>query len=729
MSFTTATLKKWLTLITALVLFSALLASLLMTSDALQSSARFEHLYTLLLVINITALFALFTLISLNFRELVQRVRGRKIGARLTVRLVSLLIILSTTPVIIVYVFSLQFLNQRLDSWFDVNIDQALTDALDLSREAFDSRLREALKQTEALAREMTLEDDNLITLQLNELRYRSGAFELTLLTSRGKIIASSSVDTEHLLPLRLEDNVLMQFRRNTSYVSLKPVFEQGLHVQVVVKLTRNRQDYLLQALFPVASRSQELANSIETAYNEYKERAYLHKPLKLSFTLVLSLVLLLSIFGAMWMAFFAARRLVAPLNDLAEGTRAVASGDYDKQLPITYFDELGFLVQSFNTMTRKIAQARAEVEQSQQIAESQRAYFQAVLERLSSGVISLDQQHCLRTANLAAEQILEIPLTEFLGQCLFQHQNDYPALKALYQAFSAHLNQEAQDWREEITLFGTAGRKMLLCRGKQLQPIHEIQQQGYIIVFDDVTTLIQAQRDAAWSEVARRLAHEIKNPLTPIQLSAERLRQKYLDDLPPDKVSTLDRMTRTIIHQVEAMKEMVNAFSNYAKTPTMHWQPIDLNKLIKEIVDLYQDHQASIQLSLQELPLIEADTGRLRQILHNLLKNAQEASPPMGEIMITTHYLTNLSCNCVELHIQDQGSGVPTELFDKIFEPYVTTKTKGTGLGLAIVRKIVEEHGGIVWIENNTGACIKIRLPVNPIPSSKKEQKMESVS
>lgn len=728
MSFTTVPLKKWLTLITALILFSALLASLFMTSDALQSSARFEHLYTLLLVINIAVLFALLALISFNLRELIQQVRGRKIGARLTVRLVSLLIILSTTPVIIVYAFSLQFLHQRLDSWFDVNIDQALTDALDLSREAFDSRLREALKQTEAIAEDIILEDSAVITLQLNELRQRSNAFELTLLTPRGKIVASSSIDTNYLLPLRLEDNVLMQLKRNTSYVSLKPLFEQGLHVQVVVKLTRGRQDYLLQALFPVAGRFQELAHSIETAYDDYKERMYLHNPLKLSFTLVLSLVLLLSIFGAMWMAFFAARRIVAPLNNLAEGTKAVASGDYDTQLPVTYLDELGFLVQSFNTMTRKIAQARAEVEHSQHKAESQRAYLQAILERLSSGVISLDQRQCLRMANVAAEHILEIPLNAFLGQCLVQLQTEHPALTAFYQAFSPHLNQETQDWREEITLFGTGGRKILLCRGTQLESVYDLEQQGYIIVFDDVTTLIQAQRDAAWSEVARRLAHEIKNPLTPIQLSAERLRQKYLDDLPPDKVSTLDRMTRTIIHQVEAMKEMVNAFSDYAKTPTIHWQIIDLNKLIKEVTDLYQNNQPPIHLFLQTLPPIEADSGRLRQILHNLLKNAQEASPLNGQITVTTHHLTNLNCNCVELHIQDQGSGVPTELLDKIFEPYVTTKTKGTGLGLAIVRKIIEEQGGMVWIENNAGACVKVRLPVNPISSSKTEQKIESV-
>jgi len=205
-------------------------------------------------------------------------------------------------------------------------------------------------------------------------------------------------------------------------------------------------------------------------------------------------------------------------------------------------------------------------------------------------------------------------------------------------------------------------------------------------------------------------------------------LRQKYLDDLPADKVSTLDRMTRTIIHQVEAMKEMVNAFSNYAKTPTLHWQTLDLNKLVKEVADLYQNDQLPIQLFLQEIPPIEADSGRLRQVLHNLFKNAQEASPPLGKITVTTHHLTNSSCNCVELHIQDQGSGVPTELLDNIFEPYVTTKTKGTGLGLAIVRKIIEEQGGMVWIENNTGACVKVRLPVNPLSSSKTEQKTEPV-
>lgn len=706
--------KRWLIIISAFIFFSVLLISLSITSDALHNSTQAEHLYTLLLIINIIALLALLTLISLNLRELVQRVRGRKIGARLTVRLVSLLIVLSIAPVIIVYIFSLQFLHQRLNNWFDVDIDQALTDALDLSRIAFDSRLREALKRTETMANEIIIEDSSLVTLQLNELCHRSGAFELTLLTSHGKIIASSSVDTKRLLPLRLEENILIQLKHNMTYVNLKPVFEYGVHVQAVVKLS-HYQGYLLQALFPITNRFNELANSIETTYNAYKERVYLRKPLTLSFTLVLSLVFLLSIFGTIWMAFFTVRRVVAPLNNLAEGTKAVASGDYATQLPITHLDELGFLVQSFNTMTRKIAQARDEVEQSQRQAESERAYFQAVLERLSSGVIVLDPEQRLRVANVAAAQILETPLTLFLGQSLFQQPVHYPTLHTLYQTFSAHLNEQTQDWREEVALFGTGGRKILLCRGTQLQPVYGAEQRGYIIVFDDITTLIQAQRDAAWSEVARRLAHEIKNPLTPIQLSAERLRQKYLNTLPADKVATLDRMTQTIIHQVEALKEMVNAFSHYAKTPSMQRQTVNLNTLIKEVVDLYQVDQPTIQLKLQALPSIVADNGRLRQILHNLLKNAQEANPPTGKIMIATYDLTHSEANCVELHIQDQGAGISTEMLDKIFEPYITTKTKGTGLGLAIVRKMVEEHGGIVWIENHTGACVKVRLPIHP--------------
>ena len=710
-------LKNWFSFILMISLFITLLISLLTTSDILRHSERFDHLYTSLLLVNAIAILTLLGLIGLNLHNLIYQVRRGRAGARLTVRLVTLLVILSILPVSIVYYFSLQFLHQRLDNWFDFSIEQALDNALSLSRVMLEDRMRYALQQTEAAARTIVNNSESNLVLKLNELLSNNQATELAVFTKNGQIIAVASTDFQHLLPSRPDEGALLRLKYASRYIGLEPIDHKGLYIRVVIKITTT-QLYLFQALYPVADQIGELAGKISSSINEYKERAYLSQPLKQNFTLILSLTLIITILSAIWLAFFSARRIVAPLSDLVEGTEAVASGDYGKQIPVGQLDELGFLVHSFNEMTRKIGQARDEVEQSQQLADRERRYLEAVLGRLSSGVIALDAQQQLRTANPVAAHILELPLLELLGQHFFQVQQNYPFLHTLYATIAPHLQANAKDWREEITLFTSIGRKTLICRGTQLQEVTFLNQTdsvrhgGYVIVFDDVTTLIQAQREAAWTEVARRLAHEIKNPLTPIQLSAERLRNKYLVADKPPNTDLLNRMTHTIIQQVEAMKEMVNAFSDYAKTPVMHWQTVQINEFIKEVLELY--HHVTFDLSFDEnIPPISIDKSRLRQVLHNLLKNAVEANPTGQAITITTQYLTEPNLNCIEIRIQDQGVGIDLQLIDKIFEPYVTTKSKGTGLGLAIVKKIIEEHSGVVWIENISGACVIIRLPL----------------
>jgi len=709
MSLTSPQIRKWLNISIAISLFVALLISLLMMVDALQHSERFEHLYSFLLLINTIALLALLALIALNIQHLFYQVQTGRAGARLIVRLMGLLVLFSTTPVLIMYYFSLEFVYQRLDDWFNVNIEIAL----ELSRATLNDRMNEALSETQIIADQLTLENNqtpSLIALQLNQLRHESGAIELTLFANNGQIIASSHDEMGNLLPYTLQQPLLLG---QANYTRLEPLLEQGL-IRVIIKIPQGTYEQLLHALFPLPERIRELANNVEA----YKQSAYLHQPLKISLTLLLSLVLLLSISSIMWMALFAARRFVHPLIQLAEGTQAVAQGDYEKKLPLTHFNELGFLVQAFNEMTHKIAQAQEQIKYNQQLADSQRDYLEAVLERLSSGVISLDLKLRLRTANQAASQILEAPLNPFLGKNLIQLRHHYPALKSLYTSIEQYLVGQTYDWREQITLFGSSGRKILTCSGTRLQLTTASKgvQEGYVIVFDDVTTLIQAQHDAAWSGVARRLAHEIKNPLTPIQLSAERLRQKYLHKLSQQDAQLLERMTHTIIQQVEAMRGMVNAFSDYAKTPEIRPQPLDINQLLTEVLDLYHHSVIPFQLKLSaDLPLIEADRGHLRQVLHNLIKNALEAEQTIdNSITIITRLKDKITFKCIELRIKDQGPGIPKELLEHIFEPYVTTKPKGTGLGLAIVKKIIEEHGGIVWFENHQqGTSVVIQLPL----------------
>jgi len=698
-----------------------LLTSLYIMSAATQNSDLFGRLYSLVLAINILALLLLLALIGRNLLSLISSYRRRAAGSRLTVRLVIMFVILAVTPISVLYYFSLQFLHRGIDSWFDVRVEQALEDALELGRTSLDSRLRELLRQTRLQVDTLSHQNDATASLMLHDMRERSEAVELTLLSYNGRVISSSSADPSTVVPTLPNTAILQQLRRGLDYAALEPIRNRGLHMRIVMLVPNPDplgEPRLLHALYAVPERLDTLASSVQSAFTQYKELSFLRRPLKYSFTLTLSLVLLLSLLTAVWAAFFSARRLVAPIRDLAEGTRAVASGDYDMRLPMPGRDELGFLVRSFNEMTRKISRARDEAQESQRQAEEQRAYLEAVLACLSSGVLTLDEDAHLHTANSAAAQILGLDLADAPEHSLSALADRYPALEPLVETITAHLNRGLRAWQAEVVLFGPNGRQVLICRGSALSG--ETDQHGeHVIVFDDVTTLIQAQRDAAWGEVARRLAHEIKNPLTPIQLSAERLRHKYLDTMPPDDAEVLDRATHTIVQQVESMKEMVKAFSDYARPPRLNLVKVDLGRLLNEVIDLYQgDEHITIRLDThQTLPRIEADVGRLRQLLHNLVKNALEAGDETRPLILDVdiHCAEKDTCRFVEIRFCDNGPGFPEALLGQLFEPYVTSKPKGTGLGLAIVKKIVEEHGGILWAENEShgGACITLRLPV----------------
>ncbi|MHA1569314.1 MAG: ATP-binding protein, partial [Alphaproteobacteria bacterium] len=697
------------------------LTSLYLMSDATHNSALFGKLYSLLLGINILAIVLFVALIGKSVWHLIQQYRRQVAGSRLTARLVIMFVILSVTPVSVVYYFSLDFIQRGIDSWFDVRVEQALTDALELGKSSLGIRMTEVLNDTQEMATALQQTPDEIAALTLNDLRTRSNADELTLFTLSGRILAASSMETEKLLPVRLDPATQLLLRQGKTDVGLLPLKDAGLHIRVAVPVPNPdpvREGRILQALYPVPGQLNALADSVQSAFGRYREVAYLRIPLKYSFVLTLSLVLLLSIVMAIWAAFYAARRMVAPISDLVEGTRAVAAGDYEKRLPLPGNDELGFLVRSFNEMTHRISLARTEASASQQQAEAQHAYLNAVLTNLSSGVVTLDRDHLLHTSNPAASQILGVDLNNWQGESLDALAQELPELRPWADSIYGHLETGEGEWQEEITLFSGGGRQVLMCRGSTLPDSSETPG-GNLIVFDDITSLIQAQRNAAWGEVARRLAHEIKNPLTPIQLSAERLRHKYLDTMPADDARVLDRATHTIVQQVETLKEMVKAFSDYARMPNLQLEEVDLNNVVREVLDLYQGDRRGIRLRLEldpATPRIEADVGRLRQLLHNLVKNAQEAlQDRAGEISLSTRCAREASCHYVELKICDNGPGFPDELFGQLFEPYITSKPRGSGLGLAIVKKIVEEHGGMIWAENLAagGACVVIRLPV----------------
>ncbi|KAF0279402.1 HAMP domain-containing protein [Spiribacter aquaticus] len=704
--------------IVRILLSVLLILSLYLLSAATENSSRFGRLYLWLLLINGVVLVVLSGLIINNLQRLVRSFRARETGSRLTLRLMALFVVLAVLPGLVVYGFSMQFLQRGVDSWFDVRVENALEDALALSQASLDQRMRDMQQRLEEAARDLADVSSDMAPITLGDLRARTGASELTLIGENGRIIAASSMDTDSILPHRPEESILLQLRQGRPYVGLDPIENAGLHIRALVRAPGPDgpgNTRILQGLFQVSPRINDLADEVETAFSEYRELAYLRGPLKDSFILTLSLVLLVSLLFAVWSAFYLARRLVAPVSRLAEGTRAMAAGEYGTQLPPAGNDELGFLVRSFNDMSRRVADVRDAARQSQALVESQRAYLETVLGRLSSGVLALGRDGTLRTYNQAAEDILSVPLHEATGQPLSALVERFPDFSPFVEQIEAHPHGAEGEWRAELSLDTREGRRSLICSGAMLPGGAE--GGGEVIVFDDVTTLIQAQRDAAWGEVARRLAHEIRNPLTPIQLSAERLQHKVGNRVSGEEAALLQRSTDTIIHQVEAMKDMVQAFSEYARPPVLELQRVDLNALVQEVAELYrgQAAQASIRTDLDEhLPGLEADAGRLRQLLNNLIRNALEADDGGAcEIVVSTRRGTGRHAGCVELDIEDNGPGFADAMLDQLFEPYVSTKPRGSGLGLAIVKKIVEEHNGSISARNvEGGARLSVRLP-----------------
>lgn len=603
-----------------------------------------------------------------------------------------------------------------------MRVENALKDALELSQASLGIRMHELLRETELAAKQLQGTPDELIALALNDQRSKGGVAELTIFSASGRIVASSSEETSGLVPQRLSDTTYLRIHQGQSDVGLVPVSDKELSIRIAVALQPAHpvtEKRILQALYDIPERINVLADSVQTAFGDYNELAYMRIPLKYSFILTLSLVLMLSILTSIWAAFYYSRRMVAPITNLVEGTQAVAAGNYDKRLPLPGSDELGLLVLSFNEMTHKIALADETAKLSQQQMEQQNAYLEVVLAHLSSGVLTFDYEHQLHSSNTTANQILNIELQQHHGQSLQTVTASYPQIQQLIDVILSHLQKHDHEWRDEVTLFGPGGRQVLMCRGTSL-PHTVTLQGGHVVVFDDITNLLQAQRNAAWGEVARRLAHEIKNPLTPIQLSAERLRRKYLDIMDPDDAEVLDRSTHTIVQQVETLKEMVKAFSDYARMPALQLQPVDLNTIVAEVSELYHDNEAGVHITIQrgnDMPLIEADAGRMRQLLHNLIKNGIEAMSDKhaSHLILTTHCIEDEKCQHIELRIEDNGPGIPADVFGQLFEPYITTKPKGSGLGLAIVKKIVEEHGGDIRAENlpDGGASVILRLPV----------------
>jgi nitrogen fixation/metabolism regulation signal transduction histidine kinase len=683
----------------------AILIFLLATASA--DSQLFTSHYPLLLGINAVAAVALLAPIIVQLRRLKREYRQRVFGSRLKYRLVVMLVAMAVVPGALIYGVSMLFAVKSIDSWFDVRVDSALEGGLNLGRNVLGSLEAELLEKGREMAFRLS-DTPSPGPRVLNRLREQAGVQSATLLNVSGGVLANSSGELDNLLPPVPSPAQLRQARATRGVSAVEGDAGSGLTLRVLVPVSNfdlGAAPRVLQLLQPVPPAVATSAEAVAAAYRDYQGLQLARTGLKRIYTLTLTFTLLVALFAAVALAFFLAERLARPLLILAEGTQAVAAGDFTPRIAWKSHDELGVLTRSFSDMTRQLDDARSEAGRHQ-------AYLESVLANLSAGVLAFDAEFRLQAANRGAGTILKDDMATLGNEPL----DEWPRHRALAAAVSEAFRKQGSEWQRQFEFEGPGGvPQTLLLRGSTLP---EAGGGGYVVVFDDISQLISAQRSIAWGEVARRLAHEIKNPLMPIQLSAERLQMKLTERLDEAGREMLRRSIATIVNQVEAMKHMVNDFRDYAKTPPPTLAPLDLNALVRELLQLYDADAALLKAELApNLPLALADGSQMRQVLHNLIKNAREAlteHPPANvapQVVVATYGEERR----VVLTVSDNGPGFGAQILPRACEPYVTSKAKGTGLGLAIVRKIVEDHKGELRLANREsgGAEVTIKLPL----------------
>lgn len=710
---------------------SAVMLYLLASAGA--NTEFFERHYRWLIVSIAIFLLLLIGIVGFLLGRLRRRLKTGVFGSKLALRLLIIFSLMAILPGALVYGISVQFLEKSIESWFDVKVDRALEGGLTLGQTVLDNLLDELQKKARVAAIELAESSSFPLTV-LNQLLIQSQIQEATLFNQEGKVIAFTGIDDHALFPEIPNTEAMRRIRMQKAYSAVETLADNALYLRVLVPvniLSASEDIRVLQVLQRVPQSIAHNAEIVQAGFSDYQELMLSRQGLTRLYSITLTLALLLALFSALASAFLISEKLSAPLGALAEGTRAVAQGDFSRKQQIHSTDEFGILTESFNLMTEQLESARTIAQQHQQEIENARAYLENILANLSSGVIVFDKVLRIRAVNQSAEQILQTPLTSFEGLTIEECAKQETGLRLLAGEIRSGFDSEAVgEWQRQVLHFNADKEQILLLRGSRLP---QSSGGGGVVVFDDITSLLQVQRTVAWGEVARRLAHEIKNPLTPIQLSAERLQHKLISKLDEADARILKRSTETIVNQVEALKKMVNEFREYARVPEPELYQVDINRLIREVLALYQTTDSlenesplpTITTALTgELPPIKGDPARLRQVIHNLLQNAQDALTNIKEAVITVQ--TRLVDSGIELSVTDNGKGFSEQVKTHAFEPYVTTKTRGTGLGLPIVKKIVDEHHGAIKIQNIEphGAQVSIIFPIfvcnNPDTSSK---------
>ncbi len=698
-------------LVGALLLF--LLSKASSSSEFISGSS-----YTIVLILSGFFILSLIAIIANQIKKLFRNIKKDVMGSRLSMRLVISFTLMAVIPGLIVYLVSVNFLTRSIESWFNVKVESALDGGLKLGQKALDIMLTDLELKAERMALSLSSLPATSQYAALSDLREKTGVQDATIISDQGKIIAVSSNDAESFLPA-LPTLIQLKQAENNIYGKIEPITNKGLYLRVLAPINGtsvSNERLILQILQPVPNSLSTLAESVQDVFQDYQKLSYSRDSLKLIFSITLTLVLMLAILTAVAIGFLLSRKLSEPLALLAEGTKKIAKGNFKTMLPEKGKDELGVLVRSFNSMTRQLDQATQTSENNQIRLESARSYLETVLAHLSSGLIVINDAMEIKSFNIAASKILQVDLSKNKDQLLTSISNKNKLLKDFIVSIQEEIKTSNRKMQPEIIKqFEIRYEKNNQVLSLQITTLPQNKVNNYVLMIDDITMMIQAQRNAAWSEVARRLAHEIKNPLTPIQLSAERIKHKLGSKLNKDDTEILDKAVSTIVNQVDAMKTMVNEFSEYARAPKLNLESTDINETIIEISHLFENSGIKITTNLLKgLPKIKVDANMMRQVLINLIQNAQDAmvsNTKKPSIKINT----NKYKNYLVLSIEDNGPGFSEDILKKAFEPYVTTKSHGTGLGLAIVKKIIEEHEGIIVVENikSGGAHINIQLPI----------------
>ena len=735
---------RWTVSITAVSMVVLGLALLYLLLEA-TNNREYERNYTKLVTINAVAAAALLLAIIWVAWRLYVRWQQGQFGSRLLVKLAAIFALLGLAPGLLIYVVSYQFVTRSIETWFDVKVESALEAGLSLGRVTLDTLVSDLASKSRAASAQAAEAPEGLAGLQLDRMLEQLGAVDISIWSGNGKLLANAGQTGLQLAPAKPSAS---QFRaaRSDRMVS----WVEGLEDATVNNLDNVRIKVLVPIFFSTAlgltpdlrylqvtralpANLVSNALAVESANRDYQELALGREGLRRMYIGTLTLSLFLAVFGAVLLAVILGDQIARPLLVLAEGVNQVAAGDLTPKLAIAGRDELGGLTRAFASMTEQLAEARGAVQHSMAQVDAARANLQTILDNLTAGVIVLGPNGEIRSTNPGATRILKVPLAAYEGQRIEQVEGlqDFGlAVQTQFQDFLVSSTEHHLDHWQRTFELGTEGQAStpfaraltLVVRGALLPG------DDRLLVFDDISEIVSAQRAQAWGEVARRLAHEIKNPLTPIQLSAERLERKLEGKLSDAEQALVTKSVKTIVDQVDAMKRLVNDFRDYARLPSAELKPVDLNSLIVDVMHLYDQEAQNVPVVLDldpACPMVRGDAQQLRQVIHNLLQNAQDATESRAaqtgetaEVVLRTAFKP--ASARVRMSVVDSGGGFPQAILKRAFEPYVTTKNKGTGLGLAVVKKIADEHGSRIDIINRevdgktVGAQVSLSLAVD---------------